>query len=127
MSGSALLYIILAGITALLLALFQYLYKSKKRKLNPVFSLLRFISIFCILLLLINPKFEKVNLYIEKPNLVVVVDDSESIFHLEQDQNVKQLISSIKSNNELNEKFNLDIYSFGSDFKKLDSLNFVQS
>jgi len=127
MSGNTLLYIILAGITALLLALFQYIYKSKKRKLNPIFSFLRFITIFSVLLLIINPKFEKITLYNEKPNLVVVVDDSESVKHLEQDKNVNELLASIKNSKELNDKFNLDIYSFGSDFQKLDSLNFNQS
>jgi len=127
MLGSTLLYIILAGITALLLALFQYIYKSKKRKLNPIFSLLRFITIFSVLLLLINPKFEKVSLYNEKPNLVVVVDDSESIKHLEQDEKLNQLLTSITSNSQLNDRFNLDVYSFGSEFQKLDSLSFNQS
>jgi len=125
-SGNTLIYIVLAGIAALLLALFQYIYKSKKRKLNPVFSLLRFISIFCILLLIINPKFEKVTVYNEKPNLAIVVDDSESIKHLEQDQNVSQLLASINNSKELSDKFNLDIYSFGSEFQKLDSLSFNQ-
>lgn len=127
MSGNTLLYIILAGITALLLALFQYIYKSKKRKLNPIFSFLRFITIFSVLLLIINPKFEKVTLYNEKPNLVVVVDDSESVKHLEHDKNVNELLTSIKNNKELNDRFNLDVYSFGSDFQKLDSLSFNQS
>ncbi|WP_347925852.1 VWA domain-containing protein [Pontimicrobium sp. SW4] len=127
MSGSTIIYIILAGIAALLLALFQYIYKSKKRKLNPVFSFLRFITIFSILLLIINPKFEKVILFNEKPNLVIVVDDSESVKHLEQDKNVNDLLTLIKSNKELNDKFNLDVYSFGSEFQKLDSLSFNQS
>lgn len=127
MSGSTLIYIILAGITALLLALFQYLYKSKKRKLNPIFSLLRFITVFSLLLLLINPKFEKVTIVNEKPNLVVVVDNSESIKHLEQDKKVEELIEQFSSNIALNEKFNIDFYSFGSEFQKLDSLTFNQS
>jgi hypothetical protein len=127
MSGNSLLYIILAGITALLLALFQYIYKSKKRKLNPIFSFLRFITIFSVLLLIINPKFEKITLYNEKPNLVVVVDDSESVKHLEQDKSVNELLGSIKNSKELNDRFNLDVYSFGSEFQKLDSLNFNQS
>ena len=127
MLGNTLIYIILAGITALLLALFQYIYKSKRRKLNPIFSLLRFITIFSVLLLVINPKFEKVTLYNEKPNLVVAIDDSESVKHLEQDKNVNELLASIENNQELNDKFNLDVYSFGSEFQKLDSLNFNQS
>ncbi|TJY33414.1 vWA domain-containing protein [Pontimicrobium aquaticum] len=127
MSGSTLIYIILAGITALLLALFQYIYKSKKRKLNPIFSFLRFITIFSVLLLLINPKFEKLTLYNEKPNLVVVVDDSKSIIHLDQDEKTNELLQSLSNNQDLSNKFNLDFYTFGSEFKKLDSLSFNQT
>lgn len=127
MQVETLIFIITAGITALLLALFQYVYKSKKRKLNPLFSFLRFITIFAVFLLLINPKFEKITLYNERPNLVVVVDDSESVKHLNQDQNVNSLLTALENSAELNDKFNLDFYSFGSEFKKLDSLKFNQS
>ena len=124
MSFLTLLYIILAGITALLLALFQYLYKSKKSNLNKLFAFLRFITIFSVLLLLINPKFEQTKLYNEKPNLIVAVDNSESILHLNQDKNVAELINTLKQNTSLNENFNVAYYSFGKDLKILDSLNF---
>ena len=88
MSTETLIYIIIAGIAALLIALFQYIYKSKHTKLNIAFALLRFITVFLILLLLINPKFEKNNVYKEKPRLAVAVDNSESVLHLKQDTNL---------------------------------------
>ena len=53
-------------------------------KINMLFSFLRFISIFSVLLLLINPKFEQVKLSVEKPNLIIAVDNSNSILHLNQ-------------------------------------------
>jgi hypothetical protein len=119
-----LFYIIIAGIAALLLALFQYLYKSKKSKLYLVFTFLRFVTIFAILLLLINPKFEKVTFYNEKPNLVVAIDNSESIMHLNQDNSTNQLINTLKNNAELNQRFDLEYYTFGNTINTNDSLAF---
>ncbi|MFD2823564.1 VWA domain-containing protein [Lacinutrix iliipiscaria] len=89
-----------------------------------LFTFLRFISIFSILLLLINPKFEKVKYYTEKPNLVVAVDNSSSIVHLNQKEKVLQLIESIKSNPGLSNKFNIDFFTFGKNIQASDSFSF---
>lgn len=127
MNSVTLIYIILAGITALLLALFQYLYKSKKSNLNILFALLRFITIFSVLLLLINPKFEQTKVYNKKPNLIVVIDNSESIKHLKQTENVEQLLDNLKQDESLNKNFNIEYYTFGNDLKPLDSLTFNET
>jgi hypothetical protein len=125
MQTETLLYIIIAGILALLLALFQYMYKSKKRsKIYVLLTFLRFLTLFSVLLLLINPKFEKVTYFNEKPNLVIAVDNSESVSYLKQNEKAKQLLDNLQSNKELNERFNLDVYSFGKEVKPLDSLTF---
>jgi len=124
MQTETLIYIIFAGLTALLLALFQYIYKSNRTKLSPLFAGLRFITVFAVLLLLINPKFEKLSYSIEKPSLVVAVDNSESIKHLNQIPNTNQLISTLKGNTALNDKFDIDYYAFGETFRKTDTLNF---
>jgi len=127
MSSKTLIYIILAGIAALLLALFQYLYKSKKTTLNKLFAFLRFVTLFSVLLLLINPTFEQTIFYNEKPNLIVVVDNSESTKHLKQTDNVEQLLDNLKQDKSLNENFNLEYYTIGKDLKPLDSLNFNET
>ena len=124
MQGLTVLFIVLSGIIALLLALFQYVYKAKFTKLSALFTVLRFITYFSIFLLLINPKFEKINYYNEKPNLAVVVDNSISVKFLEQDENSQSLLNSIKANDELKEKFNIEYYSFGTEFKSMDSVTF---
>lgn len=127
MQTDTILYIIIAGILALLVALFQYMYKSKKRsKRYILLTFLRFLTLFSVLLLLINPKFEKVTYFNEKPNLVIAVDNSESVAYLKQDGKTKQLLNDLQSNNDLNERFNLDIYTFGKDVQSLDSLNFKE-
>jgi hypothetical protein len=126
MSLQTLVFIFLAGILALTIAWFQYAYKAKKSSLNTGFVILRFITIFTALLLIINPKIEKVAYYNLKPNLVIAIDNSQSISYLNQKHNVLNLLSNLKTNNELNEKFNLSFYSFGNELNPVnfDSLTF---
>ena len=127
MPTETVLYIILAGIIALLLALFQYKYKVKSMsKLYMLFAFLRFTTIFSVLLLLINPKFEQLKLTSEKPKLLVAVDNSNSVVQLEQDTNANQVVKSIRSNSELNDKFNIEYYSFGKSLNASDSLTFSE-
>ncbi|WP_179019498.1 VWA domain-containing protein [Winogradskyella forsetii] len=125
MQKETIIYITIAAITALLLALFQYLYKSKfKNNLKYLLTALRAISIFGILLLLINPKFESFTYFDEKPTLVVAVDNSESISYLKQDEKARELANALTNSAELNDRFNIQTYSFGKTVKSLDSLNF---
>ena len=125
MTSETLIYIIIAGIIALGLALFQYIYKSKKKSgIYKLLTFLRFVSLFSIGLLLINPKLDMVTFYDEKPNLVVAIDNSESVKYLNQDENVKQLVDALKANDSLNRNFNVEFYTFGKDLNATDSLTF---
>ena len=128
MSSQTLIYIALAGIIALLVTLFQYRYKAKQISgINKMlFPILRFITVFALLILLINPKFEKVNYYNEKPSLVVAIDNSESVEYLKQSQTVKTIVDGIKTNDALNDKFKIDYYTFGKTIKSNDSLGFSE-
>jgi len=126
-STSTLFYIILAIISALILALFQYTYRSKRNQLNLVLSTLRFITYLAILILIINPKFEKVTLFNEKPNLIVAIDNSESIKHLGQEENASNLLNTLQNDAALNNKFNVAYYSFGNGLNSLDSLSYNES
>ena len=127
MQTETLLYIILAGIIALFLALFQYLYKKKsKSKLNMLFAFLRFLTIFSVLLLLINPKFDQITLTTEKPNLVIAIDNSSSIKHLKQDKNALNVINELSENSELQNKFNISKYAFGNTLKTSNSISFSE-
>jgi hypothetical protein len=127
MSSETLLYIILAGIIALGLALFQYIYKRKSMsKLNMLFAFLRFITLFAIFILIINPSFNQIKTSVEKSNLVVVIDNSSSIKQLKQDRNALNFINKLKNNTEIGEKFALNFYTFGKNIKPLDSISFSE-
>ncbi|MEZ4802610.1 MAG: VWA domain-containing protein [Gelidibacter sp.] len=127
MNTETVFYIILAGIIALSLALFQYIYRSKKRTTTyMLLTFLRFMTIFSVLLLLINPKLEKTTFYNEKPNLVIAIDNSESIAFLNQDSKVKELLQKLRSDKALNDYFNLEVYTFGKEVNARDSLSFEE-
>lgn len=125
MTSQTLLYIILAVIIALLLALFQY--RKTSNKLRVLFIALRFITLISILLLIINPKFEKTSVYNEKPNLVIAIDNSESVKHLKFDALAKEKIEVFKNDKKLNDKFDIQYYTFGEGFTNNDSISFTDT
>ena len=109
------------------LAVFMYGYKStQSRKLKWIFGILRFVTIFSILLLIINPKFKSETYTTEKPKLPVLIDNSASVEVLEQKENVLDLIEKLKKNKKLNSKFDLSYFTFGSGFRKNDTLSFSE-
>ncbi|MRT15815.1 VWA domain-containing protein [Vitellibacter sp. q18] len=127
MSQETIIYIILAGVVSIALAIFMYGYRSKQTgSLRWVFGILRFITLFSILLLIINPKFKSETYSIEKPKLPVLIDNSASIEALGQKENVSALLQTLKENDELNEKFDISFFSFGNDFREGDSLSFSE-
>ncbi|WP_282085759.1 VWA domain-containing protein [Aquimarina algiphila] len=127
MQIETILLIIAAFVIALVIALFQYIYKAKNRKKNSLFfAFLRFLSVFSLLLLLINPTFKQKTYYVEKPDLIVAVDNSSSIKNLRQDQSVIKFINQIKENEELNDRFDLVYYSFADKLKDSLDLSFDQ-
>jgi hypothetical protein len=118
------LYIIGSGILALIVALFQYIYKMKRNPINWILATLRFITLFSLILLIVNPKFDNNVIKDLKPTLVVAVDNSESIKYLNKDSLSRLAIESILGNSELSEKYNIKIYSFGKKLNQNKSLNF---
>lgn len=125
MTTETILYIIAAGLLSIALAAFMYGFKVKQSgSINWVYGTLRFLALFSILLLIINPKFNDDTYHIEKPKLIVLADNSASIGELEQEENASQLLQKLKENGVINEKFDISFFSFGSDFRENDSLTF---
>ncbi|MET6990534.1 VWA domain-containing protein [Sediminicola arcticus] len=127
MQTSSVLYILLAALLAFPIVYVQYFYKNKgSRKLRIFLSLLRFLAIFGLLLVLINPKLAKTEYEIEKSNLVVLVDNSTSIKKANTNTNVDSLLRKITGNKSVLDLFNLQTFSFGNGIETLDSLNFTK-
>jgi len=125
MEISTVLLILLAFIIALGLSWFQYFYQSKSRlKVNKLLFLLRFLALFGVLLLLINPKISKTNHEIVKTPLVIAMDNSRSIQELKQEDIALAIKEKVQSNNELQEKFDIQVFGFDSESSLSDEFDF---
>lgn len=123
-----LIFIVLAFFVAVGIAGFQYIFKNKERsQLNYWLSFLRFLALFSIFILLINPSVKKRIIETIKPKLLVAIDNSSSIKHQSQSENVLNFVELLKNNTALNDKFEVDFYQFGTQLNTLDSLSFKES
>lgn len=125
MTTNTILLLLLSLIIAGGLSFFQYLYKVKnKSKVNLFLTFLRFLSIFSLLLLLINPIITTKKLEIVKTPLPIVVDNSSSVSFLNAKEKAVELSQKLASNNAIQEKFEVQSYLFDIDFRQSDSLSF---
>ena len=119
--------VILAAISSLMIVLFQYFYRQKnKGKLQIVLSFFRFLTLFGLFLLLINPKLTKQEVILEKANLMLLIDDSSSIGEHSEEGQIDSIINAITGSSALNKKFNIAQYSFGERLNNTDSLTFTE-
>ncbi len=127
MTLPTILITILAAVVSFGVVVFMYGYKTKlSKQLRWLLGILRFITLFSILLLLINPKFINKTYTTEKPILTVLVDNSGSVKALNQEQKVKDFVSFLTNSKDFQEKFDISFFQFGDDFNELDSLSFSE-
>lgn len=118
--------VVIAG--AFALAFFQYRRTSGKTTAKNKFLLaMRFISYLAILALLLNPSFLQHTYIVEKPRLLVAVDNSSSIATLETPQKVFNFIETLRNDTRLEERFEIEWYRFGTALNSLDSVDFTES
>ena len=54
----------------------------------------------------------------------MAIDNSESVKYLEQDKKAKNFVALLKNDDGLNERFDLEFFTFGKNINTLDSLAF---
>lgn len=119
-------YIIIASVVAATLAYFMYYRSKQSRSTTLLLGLLRFTSIFVLLLLLFNPKVKKRTYESVKTGLPILIDNSSSITHLKQTEEVEDAYSFLKEHEILKETFNTSFFRFGSEISLLDTLDFSE-
>lgn len=125
MTTSTILLLLLSVIIAAGLSFYQYLYKVKNQsKLYWFLAFLRFISLFSIFLLLINPIISRKITEIKKTPLPIVVDNSKSISELKATKEASELYQKIADNKTIIEKYDVQLFSFDDEFKSLEQLDF---
>ncbi|RTZ03385.1 hypothetical protein EKM02_00680 [Flavobacterium sp. RSP49] len=125
MTTNMLLLLLLSLLIAGGLSFFQYIYNAKnKSKVGWFLAFLRFLSIFGILMLLINPILTKNTFETVKTPLPIVVDNSSSISFLNANENALELYKRIHLNSDLKEKFDVQTYQFSDDFEPTEIFDF---
>ncbi len=126
-ANSFVLIFISLGI-AFALSYFQYYYKAKNRSKTILFlAFLRFLSVFGLLLLMINPVVSSSTFETIKTPLPIVVDNSSSIIDLKAKESVLKVYEKLTSNSDLKSKFDIQTYSFDSEFQSAETFDFKGS
>lgn len=125
MTITTIILILLSLLIAVGLSFYQYFYKNNNiSKLTWVLAGLRFVAVFGILLLLINPILRSKTFEIIKTPLPIVVDNSSSIFDLKANSTALELYEKLISNSALEDKFDMQSYRFDSEFETATSFDF---
>lgn len=125
MQTTTITYIFIAFLLSLGAAWFLYYFKNNsKTTIDHLLFGLRTLSVFLLLLLIINPTIVRENTVNLKPKLSVLVDNSLSVKYFNQDKKVKDFVEALRYNSSLQDKFELQFYQFGADLQLLDSLTF---
>jgi hypothetical protein len=125
MTNTTILLILLALVIAGALSYFQYYYKAKSPlKIVRLLTFLRFLSVFFVLLLLINPIISNNKVEIVKTPLVLMLDNSESIKYLKATSDAKSIFERLQSDNKLKEKYDIQSYQFDNEVAFADSITF---
>ncbi len=119
---------VVAAVLAFAISVYMYGYRINYNKsLSWVFGTLRFITLFSLFLLLVNPNFRSETILLQKPKLPILVDVSGSIQEWTDSSAVKSAVDQLKNNEELNDKFDVQFFAFGNTFREMDSLQFIDS
>ncbi|MFZ4105840.1 hypothetical protein [Flavobacterium sp.] len=125
MDQSTILLVFLSVIIAGGLSYFQYFFKAKsKSKITFILAFLRFFTIFGLLLLLINPILSRSTYETIKTPLPIIVDNSSSIVDLKANKITQEVYEKLNSNSDLKNKFDVQSYSFDSDFQSAETFDF---
>ena len=125
MQTATILGALLAALFALLVVFWQYYFRSVSRgSRTNLLAFLRFIAVFGVLLLLLNPKISRIETRSQKQDLILLFDNSRSMRIAGAAERTLELLSDFLGSEALAERFNVRNYSFGQGLHETDSLDF---
>lgn len=127
MNTATVIYIFIAFLLSFLVVYFQYFWKDKNYTSRNILAFLRFITLLSLFTLLINPQIITKKYVMVKPELIIAIDNSESIQLNKQDSIVRSLSNKLVSDKDLNEQFRISAFSFGSNLKNNLNLTFDEN
>lgn len=124
MNPETTLLLLLALLISVGLGLWSYLWKKPFTRTRLLLALLRAIALFLLGLLLLNPTINRVETEVLKPQLLLAVDNSQSISLLQGQEQITQWRERLLNDSELAERFELQAFRFGTALDNGDSLDF---
>ncbi len=124
MQATQLILLIIAFLLSVALTWFQYFHSTTKGNVKIWLAALRFVALFSLLILLINPKYEKERILLEKQNLILAVDGSKSIDFLKGREAAQEVLAKLQNNTDLSDRFKIKTYLFGGSLLNQDSIVF---
>ena len=125
MPGPILILVLLGALASLALVWYQYLSRSKRySRLNWILAALRFLSIFGLIVLLVNPKFTKTTYDLEPAMLNVLIDNSSSMQIATDSAALVGIRDRLRSDDALQDRFQINELVFGTSLRSVDSLFF---
>lgn len=126
MNSSTIIFLLLSVVIAGGLSYYQYYFKAKsKLKVSLLLAFLRFLTIFGILLLFINPIISRKTIEVIKTPLPIIIDNSASIKDLKADKEALEVFTALSDNKALQDKFEVQTYQFDTDVLPADSITFT--
>ncbi|MFA9390433.1 MAG: hypothetical protein ACERKD_11525 [Prolixibacteraceae bacterium] len=122
-------YFILIVAAAIALAYVIYFFKKDKDEFIPyqryLLAGIKFLAVFLVTLLLLSPLLETIKNRIEKPILIVGIDNSESML---ADSTNRRIIDQFikKASTDLSDKFSVETFTFGEKLTKTSQANFTE-
>jgi len=119
------LWIILIILGSVGLTWFQYAKQLKTHsKRALLFAVPRCLAYICLGLLFLDLEINQNEVVTEKPDLIIGIDNSMSVAQLSDTTKLKEKVSAFINDDNLNDAFNINSFSFSEDYRQLDSLNF---
>ena len=123
MDIQTLLWLLLAAVTALAISFLHYFHKGKKwGSRTYLLAFLRFLGVFGVLVLLVNPKIKDIGYTLIKPNLALLVDNSTSVGR--DSLAIKAFLDKIQQDGHIVDRFQVGTYAFGSETRRSTQLDF---
>ena len=124
MNPETTLLLLLALLISAGLGLWSYLWRKPFTRTRLLLALLRALALFLLALLLLNPTINRVETEVLKPQLLLAVDNSQSISLLQGQEQITQWRERLLNDPDLQDRFELQAFRFGTSLDNEDSLDF---
>lgn len=124
MTDQTVLWIALSAALSLGLVWLQYFFRSGKVSHRGWLATLRFIAVFALLLLLVDPSMERTEVFTEKFRLLLLYDNSASIQDSLSNKAMAEVREVLEQDAALRDRFEVETYAFGTGVSRTDTLDF---